>query len=186
MLETLSFTNHLPPKKEEAMTVESFKIKGWEERESGLIIAEHDEWVLVKHIPLDFMVDGYKLYRKKFIKSRKAREEEARMERVMRLKQIPLEAPEGFAFGSVLDILRWSEQTYGLFEFQGEEEYESYFGKENQLIDDETLMIDLIDDDGDIEEDYEFPFSLQDVRVITFATDYFYSIRLMMNSGLKV
>ena len=51
------------------MKVETYKIKGWREKETGLLIAENEEWVLVKHIPVDYMVDGYKLYQKKFIKN---------------------------------------------------------------------------------------------------------------------
>ena len=54
------------------MKVETYRVTGWEDVERGLIVAENDEWLLVKHIPIDYIVDGYKLYRKAFIASRES------------------------------------------------------------------------------------------------------------------
>lgn len=51
------------------MRVERFEIQDWEEPQTVLLLAENEEWVLVKHIPVDFVVDGYKLYKKQFILS---------------------------------------------------------------------------------------------------------------------
>ena len=48
------------------MKVESFKIIDWEDSEQGLLITENENWILVKHIPVDYVVDGYKLYKKGF------------------------------------------------------------------------------------------------------------------------
>ena len=68
------------------MRVERFEIQDWEEPQTGLLLAENEEWVLVKHIPVDFVVDGYKLYKKQFILSRSNGAEEQLIARVLKLK----------------------------------------------------------------------------------------------------
>ena len=40
------------------MKIEAFKIKGWSVKETGLVVAENEDWLLVKHIPIDYVVDG--------------------------------------------------------------------------------------------------------------------------------
>ena len=43
----------------------------------------------------------------------------------------------------------------------------------------------MIKSNGQIEENYDFDFSLKKIRSITFETDYFESIRLLMNDETK-
>ena len=54
----------------EKLKVESYKIKGWKAIPRGLLIAENEKWILVKNIPVDYVVDGYKLYQKRYITKR--------------------------------------------------------------------------------------------------------------------
>jgi|TARA_B110000908_G_C10074381_1_gene366583 hypothetical protein len=51
------------------MKIESYKIKGWKETETGIVISENEDWLLVNHI-VDYVLDGFKLYRKSYIKKR--------------------------------------------------------------------------------------------------------------------
>lgn len=111
------------------MKVETFKIAEWEEEETGLIIDENDIWILVKHIPVDFVIDGFKLYKKEFVVERIHGKNELLVEKVLGLKGVTREKPKGFEFTDTLVILKWSEMKYGIFEFQdcdqGELFYES-------------------------------------------------------------
>jgi hypothetical protein len=166
------------------MKVETYKIKGWREKETGLLIAENEEWVLVKHIPVDYMVDGYKLYQKKFIKKRISRDAEGQIAKVLQLKNVKAIPPKGFKFEGALDILKWVEKTYGLFEFQDKDESDLFYGRLNQ-IENDFFIIDMITADGVIEKEYEFDFSINKIRSITFESDYFESIRLLMLEELK-
>jgi len=50
--------------------VETYEVTYWEDSESGLLIAENEEWILVKHIPVDYVIDGYRLYKKEFVAKR--------------------------------------------------------------------------------------------------------------------
>lgn len=166
------------------MKVESYKIKGWKEKETGVLISENDDWILVNHIPVDYVIDGFKLYRKKFIKKRINGESEKKIERVLNLKNKNIPALKGFEFNNVLETLKWSEKKYGLFEFQDKGETELFYGKINRNEND-ILIIDMIKSNGKIEENYDFEFSIKKIRSITFETDYFESVRLLMNDEIK-
>lgn len=166
------------------MKVEKFKIKGWKKKETGIVISENEDWILVKHIPNDYVVDGYKIYNKTFIKRRKPISEEDNLTIVLKLKNVNLNIPDNFKFSSTLDLLKWSEKKYGLFEFQDDSETELFFGKLNKILGHE-FVIDMILSDGTFENEYEFNFLIDEIRVITFETDYFESIRLLMNYRIR-
>lgn len=159
------------------MKVETYKVTGWKEKETGLFIDENEDWVLVKHIPVDYVIDGYKLYNKKHLKKRKSKAKEEKISRVLQLKNVQTNAPDTFTFGSVLEMLFWSEKMYGLFEFQ-DNETEVFYGTLN-LIEDDNFIIDMIKSNGKVEKDFDYEFSINDISVITFESDYFESMRLL-------
>ncbi|WP_062059856.1 hypothetical protein [Aquimarina longa] len=165
------------------MKVETYTIKGWEEKETGLLIDENEDWILVKHIPVDYVIDGYRLYRKNTIQKRKSKSKEEKIARVLRLKNIEIKAPSTFKFTNSIDILRWCEQQYGLFEFQ-DTEASLFYGKLSSATD-HIFIIDMIQPDGSIEKQYNYDFLPSDIVSITFETDYFESIRLLMNDELR-
>lgn len=166
------------------MRVERFEIQDWEEPQTGLLLAENEEWVLVKHIPVDFFVDGYKLYKKQFILSRSNGAEEQLIERVLKLKNETTALPERFEFQATADVLRWSEREFDLFEFQDEDETELFYGRINRL-EKSDLIIDMVLSDGTLELDYDIVFNIDAIRAITFGSDYFNSIRLLYNDEIK-
>ena len=166
------------------MKVETFKVADWQDEETGLIIDENEEWILVKHIPVDFIIDGFKVYKKEFIEERTASDNEAFIERVLKLKGIKEDKPVGFTFGDTIETLKWAEKTYGLFEFQDMDQTELFYGRIKK-VENDTLFIDSIKLDGELETDYEYEFAINEIRVITFETDYFNSIKLLWNDVNK-
>jgi hypothetical protein len=167
-----------------AMKVESFQAEGWEEPEMGLIITENDEWILVKHLPAEYVVDGYKLYRKRFLKSRMAGEDEKKVARVLQLKKVDVTAPAGFKLGPVLDMLRWIEGHFGLFELQDQEESELYYGRIHKESDG-LVILEMIDADGHGEVDEDYDHVLEQIATIAFGSDYLYSLNLLWKDNLS-
>lgn len=165
------------------MKVETYKITGWKEKETGLLISENEDWILVKHIPVDYVIDGYKLYNKSVIEKRKSKAKEEKISKVLKLKNIQTTVPETFKLDSVFETLKWSEKKYGLFEFQ-DKEAELFYGKLNHIKSD-MFYIDLITSDGTIEKEYDYNFLVYEVAAIAFESDYFESIRLLMNDELR-
>lgn len=166
------------------MKVENYKILDWEDSEQGLLIAENNDWILVKHIPVDYVVDGYKLYKKEFVEERLRTEKEEKIEKVLKLKNIDLELPKNFEFLDTIGLLNWVESNYGIFEFQDEVETELFYGKINR-IEEEILVIDMIKSDGSVEVNYDYEFDINEIRVMTFETDYHTSIQLLWKDKLK-
>ncbi len=162
------------------MKVETYVLKGWEESTAGLLVAENNEWILVKHIPVDFAIDGYRLYKKAFVKKREHGEEELKIERVLRLKGVEDAAPEGFTFSDTIGLIKWIEAKYGIFEFQDDDESELFYAKlksaENGI-----LMIDVIGSNGEVETDFDYEFEIDKIRVMEFETDYHLSMVLLTN-----
>ncbi len=158
--------------------VESFKISEWEEIQTGIVLAENENWILVNHIPVDYLIDGYNLINKKHVLKRHSGNNEKQIERVTKLKGITIKRPDGFAFADTLGLLKWTEEKFGLFAFQTEDEYAAFFGKINR-VEKDMLIIDSVFADGKVVADYDFEFDLNEVRAITFGSDYFESMRLL-------
>ena len=117
--------------------VETYKINGWEDYETGMCLFENDNWILVRYIPVDFQIDGFKIYAKKWVENRVSGDKEAKIERVLRLKSISSEIPE-IKLGSTQDILTQLESKFGLFEFQDSDGDELFYGKLNEINGDES------------------------------------------------
>lgn len=164
--------------------VETYKVTDWEESESGLLIAENEDWILVKHIPVDYVIDGYRLYKKEFITDRERTEKEKQIEKVLELKRIDIKQPDNFQFSDTLSLLKWCENEFGLFEFQDDDETELFYGKIRE-VKANLLTIDMIKANGAIEPDYDYEYNMDEIRVITFLTDYFTSIGLLMKDRLS-
>jgi len=157
---------------------ESFKIKDWEEVQTGIVLAENENWVLVKHIPVDYLIDGYNLFNKKYILKRHSGKDEKQIERVTKLKGTVIEKPADFDFADTVGLLKWCEEKFGLFAFQTEDEYAAFFGKLNR-VEKNILIIDSVFADGKVEPNYDYEFDLDEVRAIAFGSDYFESMRLL-------
>lgn len=170
------------PKK--PMKVEKLKVADWEDEATGLLVAENEEWLLVKHV-VDYVIDGYKLYRKAFIEERTRTGKEAFVERVLLLKKVQEDKPAGFEFNGVAATLKWCEQKYGLFEFQDFDQTQLFYGRINHITEG-ILIIDMIKANGEEEKAYDYDFELDEIRVITFETDYFESMRLLWLDGKRI
>jgi hypothetical protein len=86
--------------------------------------------------------------------------------------------PADFNFTDTQGLLQWSEEKFGLFAFQTEDEYAAFYGKLNR-VEKNILIIDSVFSDGKVEPNYDYEFDLDEVRAITFGGDYFESMRLL-------
>jgi hypothetical protein len=165
------------------MKVESYKITGWKKSDVGILIAENNEWILVKHITSDYIIDGYKIYNKEFVDQRINSEFEKELERKIKFKERILNKPNDFKFTDTIRLLKWIEKKYGLFAFQDEDEHEIVYGKINRLTK-YGIVLDVIKVNGSVDCNYEF--DIDEIRVITLETDYHISIGLLSRNNLKV
>lgn len=160
------------------MNVESFEVDCWDELQTGIILSENDEWLLVYHIRADYALDGYKLYNKHFIANRINSSRERLIERVLTLRKINIELPKDFQFLDTIETLKWSQDKFGLFEFQDDHENELFYGRIKNVMDN-NLTIDFIDSKGIVDDDFDVVFDIQEITSISFQSDYFHSIQAL-------
>ncbi len=160
------------------MKVETFLLKNSDEPEMGLVVSENDDWVLVKHIPADHVIDGFRLYRKKFLDARDVSDEERRVARVLQLKKVEATTPEGFRFQDMPGMLKWMEDQYGLFEFLDEDDAVVFYGCIHK-VGNGMITLEMIDADGHSEVDEDHQHVLEQISMITFGSDYLYSLGLL-------
>ena len=160
--------------------VEYIELTGWKETSvSGLWLAENEEWLLLHHIPVDYIVDGYVLVSKRHIRNRRAKKGHKKFELVLKLKGIKPEIPFEFSFSDTIGLLRWVESKFGLIHFMHDEET-AFLGWLNEA-DMVHFWIDTLEPNGtvDAREPEEMPFVISEVCLISFADDYSESLKLL-------
>ncbi len=165
------------------MKVETFLVKDWDEPETGLVIDENNDWILVKYIPVDYLIDGYKILKKSAIEERMHTSVEIKIEKVLKLKKVTDTRPNGFEFSDTLNLLKWAEANFEILEFQDESESELIYGKLKRVEGDD-FTIDFINADGTVDPLFDYEFSLESIRIISFDSDYHQSIRLLYTDNL--
>lgn len=160
------------------MNIQSFEIDNWEELQMGIVLDESDKWLLVKRVTEDYYTDGFCVYNKHFVLNRVNGLHERFYERVLKLKNEPLEKPLGFQFTDTIGLLKWCQDEYGLFELQDDDETCLSIGRINSVFDN-TLIIDFITSKGLVEVAHEYEIDLLEIRVVSFSSHYFNAIRLL-------
>jgi hypothetical protein len=159
--------------------VEYVQLAGWEENITGLWLAENEDWLLLRYIPVDYVVDGYALIAKTHIADRGAEKKYQQVAQVLKLKGIKAEVPAGFQFAGLPEIFRWLEQQYGLVHFYDEEQ-SAFLGWVNES-DAVHFWLDSLEPRGTVaaREADEPPFELAAVQIVCFADDYSESLKLL-------
>lgn len=166
------------------MLIERFKIKGWKEKESGIVISENEDWILALHIPQDYQIDGYKLYPKKHLKSRKTHKQIDLLTTVFTKRAVDLSIPKDFEFGTTQQLITWIENSYSLIELQYKNQDDIFIGC-IQKIDSETLFLEQVLADGSIDYEYNNEFKLSKIRALSFASNYFEALRILINEHIS-
>lgn len=147
------------------MKIESVKVKGWTDRVFGVVLKENDDWLLIRHIQLNYLIDGLILIKKKYIRKRQRSIQEEIMEKSIQWKDEYNEFPSDLIFGSTLDLLTWVEQYSGIIHFQDGKKAPFTSGFIYK-IKPKKIQLDLLKEDGTLFEAYNFKFLLKDIRVI--------------------
>ncbi|AUC16002.1 hypothetical protein BTO06_12925 [Tenacibaculum sp. SZ-18] len=166
------------------MRIENYKIADWEVLETGVFLDENEGWILIKSIPSDYQLDGFKLLNKNHIVEISKVENSSVIQKVIELKEIKVQNPNDFKFDNTIEILKRLEAKYGCFEFQDEVEEELFYGTLGEY-DDKSFSIDFIKSDGTIDLDFDEVFEMKDIRTISFESNYFNSISLLYNHCKK-
>jgi hypothetical protein len=84
---------------------------------SGYLIDFNEEWILIKHNPWDYLVDGYVLLRNKYVTEFKRGNEERFKEKVLNLKGQKPKGKEKIPLQDTGTILNYLSDKFGIFLF---------------------------------------------------------------------
>jgi len=152
----------------------TFKVKNRKEREQGIIVANGDEWLLIKHIFADYIVDGYMLLNKKYIEELNRTKEDEFIENVLR-------ASNKIGVVQTIDIplstnllLKWLEENQKVFQIQNSDETMCWIGKILSSTD-KSIFLTPLSPKGIWQSSY-YTFRKANIRMISFDSDYITSL----------
>ncbi len=166
------------------MKVESYKIKGWKESLTGVLMAENKNWILINEVPLDYQADGFSILNKEFIDDRVRGKQENQIETVLKLKEHKAKIAKKFKFGSVNKMTKWIEDHYGLIQFQDENEDSLEIGIIDRIKKNNLSLL-FLKTNGKFVKKYTYEYEVDKIRRITFDTDYLYSLSLLLEHNYQ-
>ncbi len=142
----------------------------------GFVIDHNDEWILMKHNPVDYVIDGCIIVRNKNIRVISREKEEKFVEKIMILKGVKLTYLDVIPLTGIVGILTYLTQYFKVFQFEKRAESSCYLGKLSAL-DSRHLVMDSMNPQG--QWDGQIHCRPKDIRVIEYNTDYINSLKLV-------
>jgi len=146
---------------------------------AGFIVDYNEDWTLMKYNPVDYIIDGYMIFRHINIEGFQRLANERFKERVIKLKGLEPTDKDIIPLTDLSTILRYLTDNFGLFQLYTKSERVCYVGR-LKTIDRKKLVIDSISTKG--KWDGHMHFKTDDIRVIEFDTDYINSLKLILKS----
>lgn len=142
----------------------------------GYVIDYSDDWTLLKHNPVDFIVDGYVIVRHKNVAEIRRSKEEKWKEQVMNLKGLKPTGNEHVPLTNLETILQHLTEKAGVFQLYTKSEKACYLGRLHSM-DAKVLVLDNLNTKG--QWDGQITFKPGEIRVVEFDTDYSNSLMLV-------
>ena len=140
---------------------------------SGFVVDVSDEWTLLKHNPVDYVMDGYVLLRHKNVEYFQRGNKELFAEKVIKSKKEERVDLKIFPVNDLGQILRHLSKTFGCFSFTLKSEKALYLGKLKSITS-SRLIIDYINPRAVWSK--QMSFRPGDIRTIEFESDYVKSL----------
>lgn len=152
----------------------SFKIKDRKQEEKGIVIREGEDWILLIHLFTDYILDGYILINRQYIKSINRTKDDVFIESVLKANNrieisnlsIPLSKSEP---------LDWLQGRQCVFQIDNKEELKCWIGK---IVDktEKSIFLAPLTSKGQWDDNRYYTFRKEYIRMISFETDYINSL----------
>lgn len=151
----------------------SIKIKKRKEKEYGVLIQEGKDWLLIKALFSDFILDGYKIINKKYIVSLEQTEDDLFVERVLKsngkIDNIQLDIPL-----ETLSLFQYLAANKYVIQLSLNKENISYIGLVADILP-KSIYLNPLGKKGEW-LNYDLLFRVDFIRIIEFNTDYINSL----------
>lgn len=154
----------------------SVKLKDRKTRIYGYVVDYNNDWTLMKYNPVDYIIDGYIIFRYKKIEAFRRTTEEKWREKVINLKGLHPTDKDMIPLTDLETILKYLTDNFGVFQVYTKSETACYLGR-LKSIDNKKLIMDNLNPKG--KWDGQMKFRVQDISVIEFDTDYINSLKLV-------
>lgn len=145
----------------------------------GYVVDYNDDWTLMKYNPVDYIIDGYIIFRHKNIEGFRRDLEEKWIEKVINLKGLQPTDKDIIPLVDLETILQYLTENFGVFQVYTKSVTTCYLGR-LKSIDKKKFIMDNLSPKG--KWDGQITFKNNDIRVIEFDTDYINSLKLLLTT----
>ncbi|HNR19712.1 MAG TPA: hypothetical protein PKN75_12390 [Bacteroidia bacterium] len=163
-------------KKKHIGQVISVKFTDRKEPICGFVVDYNDDWTLMKYNPVDYVIDGYIIFRHKNIEGYRRDTDKKFRERVIKLKGLEPTDKDIIPLTDLTTILTYLSDKFGAFQLYTKSDSACYLGR-LKTCDSKLFVIDFLSTTG--KWDGQMEFKNGDIRVIEFDTDYINSLKLV-------
>jgi len=142
----------------------------------GYVVDYNDDWTLMKYNPVDYIIDGYIIFRHKNIEGFLRDVDEKWREKVINLKGLQPKENDIIPLTDLETILTYLTENFGVFQIYTKSETACYLGR-LKSIDNKELVLENLNPKG--KWDGKMKFKIIDIRTIEFNTDYINSLKLV-------
>lgn len=160
----------------------SIKFKDRKNAVYGFVLDYTDDWTLMHHNVVDYILDGYIILAHKKVLGYRRGEEEKFRENVLKLKGYKPEQAQLVQLSSLQSIFKELSKRYDVFQFSTREESTCYLGRLIS-VNEREVTIDYLDTKGKFTE--KRTFKVKDIRSIEFDTDYINSLKLVASNRMQ-
>lgn len=130
----------------------------------------------MKNNPVDYIIDGFIVFRHKNIEYLRRGADEKWIEKVINLKGLQPTHKDSIPLTDLETILKYLTDNFGVFQVYTKSETACYLGR-LKSIDNKQLVMDKLNPKG--KWSGQIKFRTGDIRVIEFDTDYINSLKLV-------
>jgi len=145
----------------------------------GYVVDYNDDWTLMKYNPVDYIIDGYIIFRHKNIEGFRRASDEKWREKVINLKGLQPTDKDIIPLTDLETILKYLTDNLGVFQVYTKSETACYLGR-LKSIDKKELLMDNLNPKGKWEG--QMKLRTDGIRVIEFDTNYINSLKLVLTT----
>jgi hypothetical protein len=151
----------------------NFSLKGRKEKIQGIVIDTGIEWIKLKYNPVDFIIDGYKIIRKKYINSFYREKDILFVEAVLKAKKITFSEENQIPLDSIESIFKYLYENQIIFQFDLNDPNVCFIGRISSLKN-KSFVIKNLDTSGQWMEERSYRYDT--IRTIEIKNDYLNSL----------
>lgn len=158
--------------------VVSVKIRSYKAVE-GILLDTTDNWLLLKYIPVDYVIDGVLIVNKRYVIGIKESQDQDLTEKVLRLKKVDFYEKSFVGTGSFRELYLYFLQSKQLVQISLADESVTYIGRVIK-VNENSFRCQLVGVMGQWTN--EVTFNYASVRMLGLHNDYVESLTLLVNA----